>query len=77
LVPKRSYAGKDGFRETLQCNCRKVANQAEQCSERHGLKGRGKRLYFAKNPEMRPSVAKANADFIDLIGTAKAMPLQN
>jgi len=41
------------------------------------LKGRGKRLYFAKNPEMRPSVAKANADFIDLIGTAKAMPLQN
>jgi len=30
-----------------------------------------------KNPEIRPSVAKANADLIDLIGMAKAMPLQN
>jgi len=34
-------------------------------------------LYFAKNPERRPSVAKANADLIDLVGMAKAMPLQN
>jgi len=39
--------------------------------------GCGKRRYFANNPEIRPSVAKANADLIDLIGMAKAMPLQN
>jgi len=39
--------------------------------------GCGKRLHFAKSPEKRPSVAKANADLIDLIGTAKAMPFQN
>jgi len=39
--------------------------------------GCGKKLYFAKNPEIRPSVAKANADLINLIGLAKAMPLQN
>jgi len=26
---------------------------------------------------MHPSVAKANADLIDLTGTAKAMPFQN
>jgi len=43
----------------------------------HGFTCNGKRLYFAKNPEVRPSVAKANADLIDLIGTAKAMPLRN
>jgi len=36
-----------------------------------------KGLYFARDPEMRPSAAKANADLIDLIGTAKAVPLQN
>jgi len=42
-----------------------------------GFTGCGKRLYFAKNPEFRPSAAKANADLIDLIGTAKAMPLQD
>jgi len=34
-------------------------------------------LYFAEDPEIRPSVAKASADLIDLIGTAKAMPLQD
>jgi len=39
--------------------------------------GCGKRLCFANNPEVRPSVPKANADLIDLIGTAKAMPFQN
>jgi len=41
-----------------------------------GLHRLRKRLYFAKNPEIRPSVAKANVDLIDLIGTAKAVPLQ-
>jgi len=43
----------------------------------YGLSGCGKRLYFAKNPQIGPSVAKANADLIDFIGMAKAMPLQN
>jgi len=42
-----------------------------------GSIGCGKRLYFTKNPEIRPSVAKAMADLIELIGTAKAMPFQN
>jgi len=44
---------------------------------RHGETGCGKRLDFAKNAEIRPSAAKADADLIDLIGTAKAMPLQS
>jgi len=63
---------RQGYRREFNCVAR-MGNENDLCD----WTGCGKRLYFAKNPELRPSVAKANIDLIDLIGTAKAVPLQN